>query len=84
LVADSPASRLTVKRRLLAERVKAHRCDGCGLDEWRGRTVRLDLHHVNGDPRDHRLRNLRLLCPNCHSQTDNFAARALVRRREGD
>lgn len=81
LVADSPASRLTVKRRLLAEGVKAHRCDGCGLDRWLGGPLRLDLHHLNGDPRDHRLRNLRLLCSNCHSQTENFAARALASRR---
>ena len=81
LVAGSRASRLTVKRRLLAERVKAPRCDDCGLDEWLGRPLRLDLHHVNGDRRDHRLANLRLLCTNCHSQTDNFAARALATRR---
>ncbi len=80
LVAESPASRLTVKRRLLEEGVKARRCDECGLEEWLGRPLRLDLHHVNGDRRDHRLVNLRLLCPNCHSQTENFAARALVSR----
>jgi hypothetical protein len=78
LVADSRASRLTVKRRLLAEGVKARRCDDCGIEDWRGRPLKLDLHHVNGDPRDHRLGNLRLLCPNCHSQTENFAARALT------
>jgi DNA-binding transcriptional ArsR family regulator len=80
LIADSPASRLTVKRRLLEEGVKVHRCDGCGLEGWQGGPLRLDLHHVNGDRADHRLANLRLLCPNCHSQTDNFAARALVSR----
>jgi hypothetical protein len=80
LVADSTASRVTVKRRLLAEEVKPHRCEECGIEEWRGRPIRLDLHHVNGDRRDHRLTNLRLLCPNCHSQTDNFAGRALIAR----
>jgi predicted HNH restriction endonuclease len=33
------------------------------------------LHHVNGDGRDNRLENLQLLCPNCHSQTENFSGR---------
>jgi 5-methylcytosine-specific restriction endonuclease McrA len=37
------------------------------------------LHHVNGDGRDNRLENLQLLCPNCHSQTDNFAGRNVRR-----
>jgi hypothetical protein len=83
LVADSSASRLTVKRRLLAEGVKAPRCDECGLEEWRERPLRLELHHVNGDPRDHRLANVRLLCPNCHSLTPNFAGRALTFRGDG-
>jgi Bacterial regulatory protein, arsR family/HNH endonuclease len=33
------------------------------------------LHHVNGEGRDNRIENLRFLCPNCHSQTDNFSGR---------
>jgi len=33
------------------------------------------LHHVNGDGRDNRLENLVMLCPNCHSQTENFSGR---------
>ena len=33
------------------------------------------LHHVNGDGSDNRLENLQMLCPNCHSQTENFAGR---------
>jgi hypothetical protein len=83
LVADSPASRLTVKRRILREGIKAPRCDECGLEDWQGRPLRLELHHVNGDRADHRLTNLRLLCPNCHSQTANFAGRALTLRKGG-
>jgi hypothetical protein len=35
----------------------------------------MTLHHVNGDPNDNPLENLRMLCGNCHSQTPNFAGR---------
>ncbi|MEA2353631.1 MAG: hypothetical protein QOJ14_2045, partial [Thermoleophilaceae bacterium] len=44
-----------------------------------GRPLSMALHHVNGDGRDNRLENLRLLCPNCHSQTENFAGKGVVR-----
>ena len=47
----------------------------CGLTSWRGKPLALALHHINGDRLDNRLENLALLCPNCHSQTDNFSGR---------
>jgi len=68
-----------LKRRLLGEGLKHARCEDCGIGEWRGRPLSLELHHVNGDGRDNRLENLQLLCPNCHSQTENFGVRNLVR-----
>ena len=40
-----------------------------------GRSLSMALHHVNGDGSDNRLENLQMLCPNCHSQTENFAGR---------
>ncbi len=40
----------------------------------------LELDHVNGDPTDNRLENLRILCPNCHALTDNYRGRNIGRR----
>ncbi|MDQ4071366.1 MAG: HNH endonuclease [Actinomycetota bacterium] len=68
-------SRSNLKLRLLANGLKNTRCEECGVDKWRGRPLSLALHHVNGDRNDNRLANLQLLCPNCHSQTENFAGR---------
>ena len=67
--------RTHLKRRLLNEGLKRNRCEVCGITEWLGRPLSMALHHVNGDGRDNRLENLQLLCPNCHSQTENFAGK---------
>jgi DNA-binding transcriptional ArsR family regulator len=75
LVADTYRSRHNLKNRLLRAGIKQNRCEECGLAEWRGRPLSMALHHVNGDGRDNRLANLQFLCPNCHSQTENFSGR---------
>jgi DNA-binding CsgD family transcriptional regulator len=74
-VAGTYRSRFNLKRRLLMSGLKPHRCERCGLEDWFDAPISLCLHHVNGDRDDNRLENLALLCPNCHSQTDNFAGR---------
>jgi DNA-binding CsgD family transcriptional regulator len=75
LVSNRPRGRFNIKLRLVAAGLKDGDCEVCGLTEWRGKPISMSLHHVNGDRHDNRLENLRLLCPNCHSQTDTFAGR---------
>ena len=75
LLIAGPRSRINIKRRLVAGGFKRYECEDCEIGEWRGSTLSLSLHHVNGDRHDNRLENLRLLCPNCHSQTPNFGSR---------
>jgi transposase len=71
--------RWNLKRRLFEAGLKQDACEECGLREWLGQPLSMALHHVNGDNRDNRLENLRILCPNCHSQTENFSGRAARR-----
>jgi hypothetical protein len=75
LAAGKRRSRRHVKTRILLAGLKPEHCEICGLPGWEGRPISLELHHVNGDSADNRLENLRLLCPNCHSQTENFGSR---------
>ena len=58
-----------LKTKLFKAGIKEHKCEECGLTEWNSKKISLHLDHVNGDNMDNRIENLRILCPNCHSQT---------------
>lgn len=64
-----------IRRNKVIER-DGDRCSLCGLlPVWNNKPLTLQVDHINGVNNDHRIENLRLLCPNCHTQTDTFGAR---------
>ncbi|MER6151497.1 HNH endonuclease signature motif containing protein [Streptomyces hirsutus] len=80
LVEQPPAQ----ARRIPSDRIKwamtalgvPEQCTLCGTGSvWRGRSLPLEVDHVDGDWRNNRIENLRFLCPNCHSTTDNYRGR---------
>ncbi len=64
-----------LKKRILKEGILVNECSECGLNEWNGKPISIELDHIDGVRTNHKLENLRLLCPNCHSQTDTYRSR---------
>lgn len=64
-----------LKKRMIQEGLLANECSICCIKEWCNKPIVLQLDHVNGINNDNRLENLRLLCPNCHSQTETYAGK---------
>jgi hypothetical protein len=75
-------SRRTIKTHLLAAGIMVNRCSRCGIGEWQGAPLSCHIDHINGIRDDHRLENLRMLCPNCHSQTETYGGKNVRRRRQ--
>jgi 5-methylcytosine-specific restriction endonuclease McrA len=78
-VLTSKSSRYFKKAKLIREGWLFHRCENCGISEWRGKRLVIQIDHINGVKNDWRLENLRMLCPNCHSQTGTFSGRNVKR-----
>lgn len=68
-----------LKKRLLKTDLLKYKCYKCGISDWLGIKLSLQLEHRNGDHTDNRIENLCLLCPNCHSQTNTFAGKNIGR-----
>jgi 5-methylcytosine-specific restriction endonuclease McrA len=61
-----------VRKKILDEGLKPHQCACCGLKEWLGQPIPLELHHKDGNRNHNELDNYELLCPNCHAFTDSY------------
>lgn len=68
-------NRNCLRRFILKNDLIPYKCAICGTVEWNGKTLSLELDHINGINNDNRLENLRFLCPNCHSQTTTYGSR---------
>lgn len=68
-------SRSVLRRYIIKNNLIPYKCAICGCIEWQGKTLSLELDHINGINNDNRFENLRFLCPNCHSQTTTYGSR---------
>lgn len=65
-----------IKKVVLRNNILPLKCSVCDLEGyWMGKPIVLRLDHINGDNRDHRISNLRFLCPNCDSQTETYCGK---------
>lgn len=70
----------TVRNKLVKEGHWVYQCYNCKISDWDNKSLTLQLDHINGINTDYRLENLRLLCPNCHSQTDTYCGKNVKRK----
>lgn len=69
---QKPIHSFKLKNKLIAENILARICHNCRLTEWLNKPIPIELDHIDGNPLNNNLDNLRLLCPNCHALTDTY------------
>ena len=72
-----------LRDRLITSGLKEAKCEECGLTEWRGKPAPFQVEHVDGDHTNNMIENLRILCANCHMQTDTWGFKGARRRPSG-
>ena len=64
-----------LRNRLITDGIKLNKCEVCGISNWNGKEISMQLDHIDGDSHNHLLDNLRMICPNCHSQTETYCGK---------
>ena len=57
------------------QELRGEGCEICGITEWNRKSIVLEMDHIDGNHEHNHPDNLRLICPNCHSQTDTYKAK---------
>lgn len=73
-IINSPSfSNAAKRKRLIEDNIKEAKCECCGLSEWMGKPIPLELHHKDFNHHNNSLDNLQILCANCHMQAHNYS-----------
>lgn len=68
-----------LKKRMIEHNLLKNICSECDVSEWNGKKLVMHLDHIDGNSHNHKLNNLRMLCPNCHSQTDTYCGKNKIK-----
>jgi hypothetical protein len=80
-IKNKGSRRGTIKTLILRYDIIPYQCKECKCSSlWNSKPLSLQLHHLNGDNDDNRIENLIFLCPNCHSQTENYAGKSTKKK----
>lgn len=71
----------SIRKYILLNEIFEYKCNRCGIDEWMGEKITLDIEHKDGNNWNNKKDNLEFLCPNCHSLTSTFRKKKVIKQK---